>query len=276
LKKVKRIRWIGILAAVGLLLCSMSVFAETGKKVKWLTVKKAWVHFKVTGNRQGEIIRQYDEYGFKQSELNNTAMQMMGMNIAENKKVVIHGKMVTTQENDKPFATRTENPIYDSMVQRMNGTDGLEFGEKIAKSMGGKWNGVTRVVAKNRCREMENPQLGSKVCITKEGLAVRNEVNSFGMQFVEEATKIRLGYADPDAFIFPKNVEIREGPKLGGGSNFMSGFKNRGSRKSRGGKMPDMSQMPSGPQGGQERTPPNMEEMQNKMNELMKMFQPKN
>jgi hypothetical protein len=261
---MKRISWLGIPVTVGLLLFSMSSMADTGKKIKWLTVEKAWIRFKITGNRSGEIIRQYGEYGHKQSEVEKTVMNMMGMNIEENKKIVRHGKMITTQKNNKPFAIQTENPLYDGMVQNMDADKGLEFGERIAKSMHGEWNGVKRIVAKQPCREMVMKEMNSKICISEHGFALRSEVNSFGMHFVEEATEVRIGYAEPKAFTFPKSVEIRQGPNLGGGINSMRGFKNHRSRKG-----------PSGSQGGQGQAPPNMEGMPDQVKELMEMFQPK-
>ncbi len=264
--------WIGILLAVGLLFSTNSM-ADTGKKIKWVTVEKAWIRFKVTGNRSGEIIRQYDEYGHKQSEVEKTVMNMMGMKIRENKKIVRHGKMITTQQNNKPFAIQTENPLYDGMVRNMDADKGLEFGERIAKSMHGEWNGVKRVVGKQPCREMVMKEVNSKICISGHGFALRSEVNSFGMQFIEEATEVRIGYADPKAFTFPKSVEIRQGPNLSQGLNSMRGL-NQAPRKSLSGNASGRK-MPSASQKDRGQAPPNMEEMPDQIKELMKMFQPK-
>ncbi len=121
------------------------------------------------------------------------------MTIPNHKKTITEGEWVTTVDLDKKTATRTKNPLYRSIVRKMEGKGGIEMGKFMVRSMGGRETGKTARYAGDKCRVWEIPNLGQKLCVTDDGLTLWSETNMAGMRMTMTAIEVRRGDPGPNS-----------------------------------------------------------------------------
>jgi hypothetical protein len=136
-------------------------------------------------------------------------MTVGGFTQAMNTRTVQEGAKIANINLDTGAVSTMENPMYDTIVAKMQGKSGMEFGKEIMTQMGGRETGEKASFAGHECSYWELASLGTKTCVTSWGGTLHTSVNMAGMAFERTATDVRMGDGGPDeAFAYDESKAV--------------------------------------------------------------------
>ena len=157
----------------------------------------------LTGMESGKITEHVMDCGRKRVEIHDTAMSVAGMTTKQKKRTIYDGAEVVTVDSASGKTTKMKNPMYDSLVQSMNGKDGVEFGKEIMSRMGGKPTGKTGTYAGVECDFWQIASLATESCVTSWGATLYTKATVMNMTSERVATSIKIGDPGPaDAYAY--------------------------------------------------------------------------
>lgn len=151
-----------------------------------------------SGAQTGDVTEYVRDWGRQRAEVTHSTVNVAGYTQAMNQKTVQDGASIATVNLDTGAVTTMENPMYDTIVAKMQGKSGLDFGKEIMTEMGGSATGEKGSFAGHDCEYWELPAVGAKTCVTAWGGTLHTNVNMGGMTFERKATEVRLGDGGPD------------------------------------------------------------------------------
>lgn len=151
-----------------------------------------------TGAQTGDVTEHVRDWGRQRAEVTHSTVSISGYTQAMNQKTVQNGDKIATVNLDTGAVTTMDNPMYDTIVAKMKGKSGLDFGKEIMTEMGGSATGEQGSFAGHDCEYWELPSVGAKTCVTAWGGTLHTNVSMGGMTFERKATEVRLGDGGPD------------------------------------------------------------------------------
>ncbi len=167
---------------------------------------------KLEGIHSGTVTEHVRNYGNERAEIRDVETRIAGFTQKDHTKTITRGAEITTVDLSAGTASRMDNPFYAAMVQNMKG-DGLEFGARMMRQMGGKPTGKTREIAGHECDVWEGAQMNQTMCVTEGGITL--QVSSEQVNVSDTAIEVRMGDPGPDdAYEVPEGMVVTAGPSL--------------------------------------------------------------
>lgn len=167
-----------------------------------------------SGAETGEIIEHVRDWGRKRVEIKNTTLSVSGFTKETATRTIYDGASIVTVESGTGAATTTDNPLYNTMVARMKGKSGVDFGRELMTQMGGSATGEKGSFAGESCDYWELAQMGVKTCVAPWGGSLKTVANLGGISFDKTATEIRIGDGGPDDAFSYDPSKATAGPDL--------------------------------------------------------------
>lgn len=167
-----------------------------------------------TGVEAGEVIEHVREWGRIRAEIKNTTMSVAGFSQDTNQRAIYEGAKIITIDETTNAVVEAQNPMYDSIVARMKGKSGVDFGKEMMTQMGGVETDETGRFANHDCNYWEIASLNSKTCITEWGGTLHSVVNMGGMSFEKTATEVRMNDGGPDSAFAYDASKATQAPNL--------------------------------------------------------------
>ncbi len=168
------------------------------------------VTYELSGQMQnGSQITCHRNYGYEKYEILNITIGVAGFTQSQNTHNITVGELIYAIDLDKNTGTKTKNPMYESIVNAMEGKDSDEMSSAFISSMGYRPTGESKNIAKHQCTVYAG-QLGT-LCLTDNGIMLEQSV----MGSTTIATEVNVGDSgDNDSYTLYENVAITEGPDL--------------------------------------------------------------
>jgi hypothetical protein len=214
------------LAAAGcIVVLTLPTHAAAEKDLKFFPIKSFTVHGEIHGMNEGKYTEHVNRHGGIRVEINKSKMNMMGMKMNTNEKVITEGPWVTRVDLDRRTASRIRNPMYDNIKKSVQEKGGLEAAKAYIRGLGGRETNRTGKYAGEKCRYWEIPPLGANWCVTPDGITVWADVNMGGMKMTRVAIRVKRNDAGPSsAYKVDPGIKITEGPALPAGQPGSKGF----------------------------------------------------
>jgi hypothetical protein len=179
-------------------------------------LKAYTVTYTVSGTKSGTVTEYSRDYGRERVTVENSKLSMAGMNIAEDKRVLIRGPEIVTIDNRAKTVSRTTNPLYEPIAESLKGKDIEEVGRAFYSAMGHKPTGERKSIAGEDCEVWKNAQLNQELCITSDSLMLHMDTRMGGMSMVQTTTNIRRHDSGPDeVYQIPDGLTEVKIPDLG-------------------------------------------------------------
>jgi hypothetical protein len=163
--------------------------------VHFFEQEKFTVVYEVKGSPEsGAITEHTDAWGNKRVEIKDLTMSYAGIKQATKQRVIYDGATIVTVDLTTGAVTKIENPLYDKITDSMKakGTSGVEYGKEWATAMGAAPTGKTHTYAGLDCDEWSMPNLGTTICVAKNGILLRTETKMGPVNTTRTATKVML------------------------------------------------------------------------------------
>ncbi len=167
-----------------------------------------------TGVEAGEVIEHVREWGRLRAEIKNTTMSVAGFSQETNQRAIYESAKIITINEATKSVVEAQNPMYDSIVSRMKGKSGVDFGKEMMAQMGGVETDEKGRFANHDCGYWEIASLNSKTCITEWGGTLHSIVNMGGMSFEKTATAVRMNDGGPDSAFAYDASKATQAPNL--------------------------------------------------------------
>lgn len=153
----------------------------------------------LSGSQTGTVTTHVRDWGRLRVEIRDAEMAVMGFTQPDRQRVIYDGAQIISIDQTTGAATITDNPIYDSLVQAMDGEDGVSFGRRAMVAMGGQPTGASDNIAGQSCEYWSVARMaGQTVCVTEEGLTLATSTAMGPISVTQTATEVRLGDGGPD------------------------------------------------------------------------------
>lgn len=161
---------------------------------------------KQTGVEAGDVVEHVRDYGRRRVEIKKTVMNYGGTSHAADTRMVFEGANVVSIDNSTGAITTVANPLYDTIVARMKGRSGAEFGRAMMMEMGGRATGEKGQFAGESCEYWELLSVGARMCVAEWGGVLHTVANMGGISFERTAAEVRMDDGGPDsAFAYDKS-----------------------------------------------------------------------
>ena len=178
-------------------------------------VEEVCIRFAMTGQlMNGTTLRCHRKYGFEQFEIQDVEMGIGNIKQKQKQHTITIGDTVYAVDKAAMTGTKTQNPMYQTLVEAMKGRSPEEFGRAFMLSMGFAPTGERKSIAGHECEVFSSAGLGG-ACISPDGLTL--EQDALGSKMV--AVEIDFDGGSDENYRLYEQVEIREGPDLSNGLN---------------------------------------------------------
>ena len=167
-----------------------------------------------TGVEAGSVIEHVREWGRVRAEIKDTTMSVAGFSQDTKQRAIYEGSKIVTIDEATNAVVEAQNPMYDSVVARMKGKSGVDFGKEMMAQMGGVETDDTGRFANHNCDYWEIASLNSRTCITEWGGTLHSVVNMGGMSFEKTATEVRMNDGGPDSAFAYDASKATQAPNL--------------------------------------------------------------
>lgn len=188
--------------------CGLASAASAAEgKERFYGKEKFSIVYTQTGAEAGDITEHVRDWGRTRAEITKTLTQMAGIKIDKDQRVVYERSQVTTIDNKTGSISTTRNALYDDVVAEMKGESGVDFGERIMRSMGGQKTGETGKFAGHPC--IYYTLAGIRTCVTDWG-GTLHTVAAFGpIGYERTAIEVKVGDGGPDnAFAYDTSKAV--------------------------------------------------------------------
>jgi len=198
-------RWaivLGVMALAGA--CSPPRESAVVEPSKTETVKRFFgretytIRYAQTGVEAGEIVEHVREWGSRRAELTKTTMQIAGVSVAKDQRLITDGEFVVLVDNVAGAVTRMPNPLYSAVIEAMDGRDAKEFGEAIMQRLGGVKTGEEGMYAGHVCEFWAIQQLKTRACVAPWGATLYTATAMPPITFERTAVEVRMNDGGPD------------------------------------------------------------------------------
>ncbi|MCA8890870.1 MAG: hypothetical protein KDA56_03395 [Hyphomonas sp.] len=202
------IRTASILAATLFLTTPASADPSTPKLHP---VKKACVTYEMSGQMQsGTVTRCHRDYAYESYEIQNVTIGMAGFNQTQTSHTITIGNTIYAVDLASNTATKTDNPMYDGLVNALQNTSPEEMGAAFLDAMGMTSTGQTKTVAGETCTVYSSQMMGTS-CFSSDWLMLEQSV----MGMSQTATSVDRSSGGDDAnYTLYQTVSISDGPDL--------------------------------------------------------------
>lgn len=174
-------------------------------------IEAVCVSYEMSGQmQQGTTTRCHRDYGYETYEIQNMTVGFGAFTQTQNQHIITIGNTIYTIDLSTNTGTQTINPMYDDMVNAMQGSDPGELGDEFITAMGFTATGATNTIAGTTCNVYDSAMMGS-ACLTDNGLMLEQSV--MGNSTVATDVSIGDGGSD-DNYTLYQNVTITQGPDL--------------------------------------------------------------
>ncbi|PCE64227.1 hypothetical protein [Sediminicola luteus] len=168
--------------------------------------KSARVSYTFSGDASGASTLFIDDFGYKESHVENSTTTFMGVATPKNESRIMVGSEQTEIDHNSGTATQSINPLHAYYAVRPN-NDYIALGEQALTQMGFTKVGQEMVLGKN-CDVWQGPVH----LWTWKGLTLKTVTKMMGMTLIEEATQLELDVPiDPKHFQVPNDIQITGG-----------------------------------------------------------------
>ncbi len=176
---------------------------------KLVNIKKVTIKYKHEGAASGWSETCMSNWGNLVVERREITMKVMGIENKESKKVITKGPDIITIDYLTNKATKTRNPMYDSMKKQVSKKGGVKTGEDVMKAMGGQKTNRTGRFAGYPCTYWT--LMGSESCVSKEGLTLHVKAGAMGINNIQTAVEVKKGKGcSTDAAKVPAGMKVQE------------------------------------------------------------------
>lgn len=174
-------------------------------------IEAACVDYEMSGQMQsGTTTRCHRNYAYEQYEIQNLTMGIAGFTQSTNQHVITIGDTIYSIDLSTNVGTQTENPMYQQLVDAMDGADPQEMSDAFITGMGFTPNGATKTIAGYECSVYTSQMMGT-ACLTTDGLML--EQSFMGNTQLATSVEIGTGGADENYTLY-ENVTINDGPDI--------------------------------------------------------------
>jgi hypothetical protein len=173
------------------------------------------IESKLTGFESGTLTEHVSDCGRKRAEVKDVTIAVAGFTKRTRQRIVYDGNQVITVDLDAGTVSRMTNPMYDKVVERMRGRDGVEFGKEMMQAMGGRELGEAGTYADTACDRWEIASLGSRTCVTTWGGTLHVKTSMAGMESERVATAVRVGDGGTAEVYAYDETKVQQAPDLG-------------------------------------------------------------
>ena len=174
-------------------------------------LEAACLSYEMTGQMQsGTVTRCHRKFGYEQYEIQNITIGVMGMTQTQNQHVITIGDTIYSIDLSTNTGTKTQNPMYESIVSAMEGKSPEEASAEFMTAMGMTATDQTKTIAGETCTVYQSAQMGT-TCMTQTGLMLEQLIMGMG----QVATAVTVGDGGEDAnYTLYETVPITDGPDL--------------------------------------------------------------
>jgi hypothetical protein len=174
-------------------------------------IEAVCISYELSGEmQQGTTTRCHRDYGYEQYETQNISIGFGGFSQTQNQHTITIGDTIYAIDLTTNTGTKTINPMYDDMVNAMQGSEPGELGDEFITAMGFTPTGATKSIAGTTCNVYNSPMMGT-ACLTDSGLMLEQSI--MGNSTV--ATDVSIGDGGSDVnYTLYQNVPITDGPDL--------------------------------------------------------------
>lgn len=177
-------------------------------------VKEVCIDYEMTGQMMnGTTTRCHRNFGYEQYEIQDTTVGFAGITQAQKSHTITIGDTIYAIDTAAGTGTKTKNPIYQNVADRLKDTSSEDMAASFIAAMGYSPSGASKKIAGHACDVYSAPQMGT-ACLTKDGLLLEQDV----MGNKQTATSVTKGDGGDDAnYALYQSVTISEGPDLSNG-----------------------------------------------------------
>lgn len=168
-------------------------------------IKSGKIEYVLDGNTKGYKTIWWDQYGFREAEIETSITEMFGQINQVNETTVSIGADVYQWSKTNSKIYKSSNPIVETWNQNNFDLESLdEFSTAVLNSLGFELKGTEQVMGYH-CHIYK----GVGTMWVWNGLMIKSEVNLLETHNLITASKIDTSLAIPESvFILPKNREI--------------------------------------------------------------------
>lgn len=174
-------------------------------------VEAACIDYVSSGQmQQGTTTRCHRKNAYEAYEIMNMTVGFGGFTQSQNQHNITIGNTIYSIDLSTNTGTKTINPMYDQLVNAMQGTDPADTADAFMAAMGFTATGATKTIADVVCNVYNSAMMGT-VCFTDDGLMLEQ---SF-MGNTQLAVSVSIGDGGDDAnYTLYQTVPISAGPDL--------------------------------------------------------------
>ena len=205
-----------VAAIAGLASLATASAVLSASTVQLHPVEKYIVVYEYEGMQSGTSTQYNREWGHLRAEVQDTATTLMGMTVTTKQRMIVRDDEIVTIDLKTNTATKTRNPMYERLVASLQEEDlsAEELGRKMLRTMGGEPTGETGRFAGEACEWWRVQQVGQRICITKDAITLRLEMNLGGMSMIQTATSVLRNDGGPDSVFDYTGVPVQQAPAM--------------------------------------------------------------
>ena len=162
----------------------------------------------------GTTLRCHRKYGFEQFEIQNIEMGIGNIKQKQKQHTITIGDTIYAIDTATMTGTKTINPMYQTIVNAMEGSSPEEFGRAFMASAGFAPTGERKTIVGIDCEVFSSAGLGSN-CVSPDALTLEQDALGNKMTAVE----IIYDGGGEENYRLHERVELRQGPDLSNGLN---------------------------------------------------------
>ena len=204
-----------ILSAAALIAAlAMPAFADPATP-KLNPVDEVCIDYTTTGQMQsGESTRCHRDFGYEMYEIMAMTIGIGAFGQTQNTHTITIGETIYNINLENNTATKTTNPMYQGMLNALDGSSPEEMSAAMMAQMGLSPTGTSQTIAGQTCNVFSSQMMGS-VCFTQDWLMLEQ---SF-MGTTQRATRVVYNGGDAANYTTYQTMTVTDGPDLSNGLN---------------------------------------------------------
>ena len=174
-------------------------------------VEKACVTYDLGGQMQsGTLTRCHRDFAYETYEIQNVSIGFGGFSQTQTSHTITVGDTIYNVDTKAKTATKTDNPMYDSLVSALQNSSAEDMGSAFLDAMGMTSTGTTKTVAGETCTVYSSQMMG-QACLSSDWLMLEQTV----MGMTQTATSVSRDTGGDDAnYTLYQTVSVSNGPDL--------------------------------------------------------------
>lgn len=178
-------------------------------------VDEVCIEYTTSGQMQsGESTRCHRDFGYEMYEIMSMTIGIGAFGNTQNTHTITVGDTIYNIDLEKNTATKTTNPMYQGVLNALDGSSPEEMSAALMAQMGLSPTGTSQTIAGLTCNVFSSQLMGS-VCFTDDWVMLEQ---SF-MGTTQRATSVVYDGGDPANYTLYQTMTVTDGPDLSNGIN---------------------------------------------------------